>query len=434
MFKRSDLWLGGMLFSFFMGAGNIIFPPSVGLQAGEAVLPAGLGFLVTAVGLPLLGFLAVVRQGSFEDLFKHTPIWVGAVIIFACYMALGPGFAVPRTSVVSYEILIKPLLGQTSSSLWLYSLAYFALALWLSWSPRKLVDRLGKVIAPVLIFLMLVIAVFVGVQPYASLELPQAAYQQQPFLQGVLQGYQTMDALAALIFGAVMLGGLRARDGASHALTKPALLAGFGLSCVYICLTYLGATAGDLVPQGSHGADILTQYTLWLFGAYGHFLFGGVLLLACLTSAIGLMVACAHYLHRLAPHVSYAVWLSLITGFSWLMTNLGLDGIIQFSLPVLALLYPLAMVVILFSFCGDHCLCPRFTLCSTLGVTFVFSCFDVLYSLDALPSLYCSILRYLPLYDRGLAWLLPTVTTLLGCQAWAWFVNTMRLTGPDQAK
>ena len=103
-----------------------------------------------------------------------------------------------------------------------------------------------------------------------------------------------MDALAALIFGAVMLGSLRAGHDGSDSLSKPALLAGFGLSCVYICLTYLGATAGDLVPQSSHGADILTQYTLWLFGAHGHFLFGGVLLLACLTSAIGLMVACAH--------------------------------------------------------------------------------------------------------------------------------------------
>ena len=161
MLKRSDLWLGGMLFSFFMGAGNIIFPPSVGFQAGEAVFSAGLGFLVTAVGLPLLGFLAVVRQGSFANLFKHTPAWVGALIIFACYMALGPSFAVPRTGVVSYEIFIKPLVGVRLEFMALF-FVYFALALWLSWSPRKLVDRLGKVFAPLLIVLMVVIAAYVG--------------------------------------------------------------------------------------------------------------------------------------------------------------------------------------------------------------------------------------------------------------------------------
>ncbi len=434
MLKRGDFLLGGMLFSFFMGAGNIIFPPSVGLQSGESFLQACLGFLATAVGLPLLVFFAVVRNRHLSDLFKGLPAFITSLLIFACYFALVPTFAVPRTGVVAYEVFVKPLLSQDTDHLFLYSLCYFALVLWLSWSPRALIDRIGKMIAPVLILMLLVIVTYTFFQPYAPFGPVQGVYQTQPFLEGLLQGYRTMDALAALVFGVLMSQAFLHQQ-ASKSLIPAGLLAGVGLSCVYLCLTYLGATAGDLVSIGSHGADILTQYTQWLFGGYGRFLLGSVLFLACLTSAIGLVVACGRYFHEICPRLSYQTWICLITIFSWLISNLGLKQIIQFSLPVLSLLYPLVIVLVFFGFCRHKIQQVHITIPIVFTVTFIFSGLDVCQQVPVMANIVSRYASWIPLFDSGLAWLLPALGTLFGIQIffWGryWFVSDKTLT--DQA-
>lgn len=278
--SKDILALGFMTFALFVGAGNIIFPPMVGLQSGEHVWIAALGFLITAVGLPVITVIALARVGGGIDALS-SPIGRGAGLLLAtvCYLAVGPLFATPRTATVSFEVGIAPLTGDGAMPLFIYSLVYFALVIGISLYPGRLLDTVGHVLAPLKIVALGVLGIAALLWPAGAPIPATAAYQSVPFSSGFVNGYLTMDTLGALVFGIVIVNAARSR-GVKDAglLTRytilAGLIAGVGLTLVYLSLFKLGSGSGALVPDATNGAVILHAYVQNTFGGTGSF-FGG---------------------------------------------------------------------------------------------------------------------------------------------------------------
>lgn len=416
--KGSDiLALGFMTFALFLGAGNIIFPPSAGMAAGDNIGLAALGFLLTGVGLPLLTIVALARVGGGMALLT-APLGKRAGVLFAVavYLAIGPLFATPRTAVVSFEMGIAPFTGADGTPLLLYSLAYFAAVMFLSLNPGQLVERIGKYIAPVLLAALLVLGVAAFILPAGEIGQTAADYQAAPFVQGFLQGYLTMDTLGALVFGIVIATAIRDRGiTESKLITRYSVIAGLiaaaGLSLVYLALFYLGATSQGIAGEAQNGVQILTVYVQHTFGTAGSLLLAVVITLACLTTAVGLLTACGEFFSGLLP-VSYRVVVVSFGLFSLLVANQGLTQLISFSIPVLVGLYPLAIVLIALSLLDSLWLSPRRVFVPVMAVTLIFGVVDGL-GAAGFSQLVPALFSKLPLAGQSLGWLVPVLVTLL---------------------
>ena len=296
--SRDIIALGFMTFALFVGAGNIIFPPMVGLQAGEHVWTAAIGFLITAVGLPVLTVVALAKVGGGVESLS-TPIGKVAGILLAvvCYLAVGPLFATPRTATVSFEVGIAPLTGDGPLPLLIYSVIYFALVILVSLYPGKLLDTVGNFLAPLKIIALIVLAVAAIIWPAGPISDALEAYRTAPFSNGFVNGYLTMDTLGAMVFGIVIVNAARSR-GVSEArlLTRytvwAGLMAGVGLTLLYLALFRLGSDSATLVDQSANGAAILHAYVQHTFGGAGSFLLAALrwLLLGNLADHLGVLL------------------------------------------------------------------------------------------------------------------------------------------------
>jgi LIVCS family branched-chain amino acid:cation transporter len=415
--QRLDiLALGFMTFALFLGAGNIIFPPSAGMAAGENIGLAALGFLLTGVGLPLLTIVALARVGGGMDrltapLGKHA----GMLFAVAVYLAIGPLFATPRTAVVSFEMGVAPFTGNSSTALLLYTLAYFAAVLFLSLNPGQLVDRIGKFITPVLLAALLVLGGAALLMPAGEIGQTSADYQDTPFVQGFLQGYLTMDTLGALVFGIVIATAIRDHGVTdSKLVTRYSVIAGLiaavGLSLVYLALFYLGATSQGIAGEAQNGVQILTAYVQHTFGTPGSLLLAVVITLACLTTAVGLLTACGEYFSGLLG-VSYRIVVLVFGLFSLVVANQGLTQLISFSIPVLVGLYPLAIVLVALSLLGGFWRSSARVFRPVMAVALVFGVVDGIAAAggsELIPSFFSA----LPMADQSLGWLIPVLLTL----------------------
>lgn len=416
--KGSDLLaLGFMTFALFLGAGNIIFPPSAGMAAGENVWSAATGFLLTGVGLPLLTVIALARVGGGMDRLT-SPLGkvAGLVLAIAVYLAIGPLFATPRTAVVSFEMGVAPFTGDNPTALALYSVAYFAFALFLALNPGRLVDSIGKFITPVLLSALLVLGGAALFAPAGEIGVSNNAYAKAPFVEGFLQGYLTMDTLGALVFGIVIATAIHDRG-----ITEPRLvtrysviagsIAAIGLSLVYLALFYLGATSQGIAGEAQNGVQILTAYVQHTFGTAGSLLLALVITLACLTTAVGLLTACGEFFSGFLPY-SYRTVVIILGVFSLVVANQGLTQLISLSVPVLVGLYPLAIVLVALSLVSGLWVDARRVFIPTMAVALVFGVLDGI-GAAGFKSWIPTFVAQLPLADQSLGWLLPVVAVLL---------------------
>lgn len=427
------LALGFMTFALFLGAGNIIFPPQVGQNAGEAYWPAALGFLVTGVGLPVLGIVAVaVVGGGLDRIVAPLPRIAAVLFGLAIYLSIGPMFALPRTATVAFEIGVVPFIPLTHSlGLMLFTAVFFAVATTLALIPGRLVDVIGKWITPALIALLLIIAAATVLDPQGPLGPTSTSWQDAPFSRGFQQGYLTMDTLASMVFGILIVTAVKARGISDKAaLTRytlyAGLIAGFCLACVYLPLTYMGATSHGVAPQAGEG-QLIRQYVYALFGTTDPVLLGIVIVLACLTTAVGLLTSCGEYFHRLLPKLPYRATVVTLGIVSAVIANQGLTALIQISVPVLVALYPLAIVLIALSFLRGFMRAPRPVFCWTMGLTLLVSLLDGLAAtgIAAVSIPATTIKTWLPLGMQDAGWIVPA---LLGLTI-GWLTQPREATG-----
>lgn len=352
--------VGFMLFAIFFGAGNLIFPPKLGLDSGSEFWSAIAGFVVTGVGLPLLGIIvASFYEGGYKQALNRIHPWFSVAFLMAIYLAIGPFFAGPRTGATAYEMAILPFLGESSTmSLLIFTIIYFAIALWLSLNPSKMVDRIGSILTPALL-----IAIFaLVVSAYFSLSGNPVALEvdtsKNAFVNGILEGYFTMDALASLAFSVIVLNAIKAKVSQPSALVKNTVLAGVvaavALALIYVALGWIGnklpmapETLADLNAKGQNiGTYILNTATTQFFGDAGRMVLGLIVSLACLTTTVGLAVSVSEYFHEIFPKISYKAYVILFILISFAIANQGLSAVISKSVPVLLVLYPISMTVI----------------------------------------------------------------------------------------
>ena len=409
-----------MLFSLFFGAGNLIFPPFLGQNAGSNTLPAMLGFLATAVILPVLGVVVVARFDGLDRLGQQVGKRFSLVFTVLIYLSIGPGLGIPRAASVPFEMAVAPYLPEAANpALWMavYSLVFFLVALWLCMTPGKLVSRIGNFLTPSLLILLVFLFLSFLVRGQVSVAAPQADYERAAFLKGFSEGYQTMDTIAALNFGLVIattlgtFGLTDKRDKMRHTVLA-GVAAGTILALVYAMLSYMGMCSSGVYPIQENGAWTLRCIVYQLFGAPGAVLLAAIFTLACLTTCVGLINSISQFFSVLFKKVSYRAWVGIITGFSFLVCNLGLTAILQISIPILNAIYPMAIVLILLGLSHSLWKNNRFVYPLVVAGT---GCVSVVYALDAagLPLGFLSRLcRQLPLYDLGFCWISAALVML----------------------
>lgn len=409
--RRNRLLMGLTLFSMFFGAGNLIFPPFLGYQAGGATWPAMAGFCLSAIGFPILGVVAVARSGGLDALARRVNPLFAQIFVLLTYLSIGPGLAIPRNSVTSFEMAILPFLGEGAPVSLLqavYSVAFFGVAVVIALRPEKLSDRLGKVMTPIL--LALIVAVFVGcvLGPDKGYGATTAAvYAASPFTQGFLDGYQTMDAIAALNFGFVIALNIRNKGVEEEGqivgeTVRAGWVAGALLLLVYSALAHVGGVAGGVIDGAANGARTLTGMVGRLFGPAGNLLLAVIFVIACLNTCIGLLTCCSEYFHQIVPRVSYRGWVLFFAVTSTVVANAGLNAILAVSVPILGAIYPVALVLITLGLFHKWVAGRPMVYPMAILFTGVVSLLDAIPAADAMVS-------WLPLAEQGLPWLLPAL-------------------------
>lgn len=416
--QKPSLWaVGLMLFALFFGAGNLIFPAFLGQQAGGNWLSAMSGFLLTGAGLPLLGVIAIGYSGSrdVQDLASRVTPWYGVAFAAVLYLAIGPLFATPRTATVTFEIGVTPFIGpeHKTMALAIFSAFFFGVTYWLSISPGKLVDRIGKVLTPALLATIAVLVGYAAFNPMGELQAAQGGFADRPFVTGVLEGYQTMDALASLVFAIIVIDAARALGVRNRAqllatTTVAGAVAAACLAVVYLLIGYMGATSVAGLGLQENGAAVLSKTAQHYFGMGGNVLLSAIVFLACLSTAVGLIISCSEYFNRLLPAISYKTFVVIFTLVSMAFANKGLSGIISISVPVLMLLYPLTVVIILLAFLNNWFGGSRVVYVCTIFATLVVGVLDAWKAAFSFaPETAALINSIFPLYDIGMGWLLP---------------------------
>lgn len=415
--NKETLKLGLLMFALFFGAGNMIFPPLVGQLAGGNVWIAIAGFLITGVGLPFLGVVAVAMSGSqLRDLAGKAHPLFGLVFAIVVYLALGPFFAVPRTATVTFEMGLAPFVSDSAKrmALLLFTVLFFAVTAWLSLKPNKLVDRFGNVLTPVLLALVAFIVIAGIIKPAGTSGPPQEPYIQHPFIKGFIEGYLTMDAMAALVFGIVVINAIKARGISDRRVTlaitmKAGVFAVVGLCLVYVGLAYLGTTSRLVAPNAANGGEILTQLVYSLLGTTGQVLLGTAVFLACMTTSVGLVSSCAAFFSGTFPKLTYRYVVLIVCVFSTFIANIGLTHLISLTLPVLIGIYPLAIVLITISFFHNWFNGYREVYLFALAAAGFVGFFDMLKAFGLPISPIVHVLRHLPLYEEGIGWIVPAI-------------------------
>ena len=416
---RDIIALGFMTFALFIGAGNIIFPPIVAQQAGDQVWWAALGFLITAVGLPVLTIMALSRtEGSIAILSSPLGKVASLLLTVVCYLSVGPLFATPRTATVSYEIGFSSYFGTSSTSLFIYSVIYFAVVTAVSLYPNKLLDTVGHVLAPLKIISLAILGIAACLIPTGLITPAIDNYVASPVSEGFVNGYLTMDTLGALVFGIVIIHAIHSRGVTDKKLvTKYAVIAslisGVGLTLVYLSLFKLGLGSHEVAPNAANGAVIPHAYVQHAFGNLGSLFLTILISLACMVTAIGLTCACAEYFSELTK-MPYKILVFILVLFSLIISNLGLTKLIAVSVPVLSAIYPPAIVVIILSFFWKFWKNPAAVVTPVTAIAFVFGIIEgikVTPFADNLPA----AVQNLPLNAQNLAWLIPSCIVLLIC-------------------
>lgn len=399
--------VGFMLFAIFFGAGNLIFPPKLGAEAATAFWPSISGFVITGVGLPLLGIIvSAFYKGGYKEALKQIHPLFALAYLIAIYLAIGPFFGGPRTGITAYEIAAVPFLDEPNATTqFIFCLVYFSIALWISLNPSKMVDRIGSVLTPVLLISLIALVVkayFIlnGNEPVANPKNLEGS-----FFTGIIEGYFTLDALAAVAFAVLVVNAIKEKNDPNSSLQKQTVYAGIvaavALAAIYIALGWIGnhlpINHADMKAGQNLGTYILNSSATLAFGELGRMVLGLIVTLACLTTTVGLASAVSEYFNEIFPRISYKTYVVIFCVICFAIANLGLDAVISKSLPVLLILYPISMTMILLLLVNLFVRLPLISHRIALGLVTIEAIFvvmmDKVFTKDVLGSSYQSVIQ-----------------------------------------
>ncbi|MGO1711898.1 MAG: branched-chain amino acid transport system II carrier protein [Senegalia sp. (in: firmicutes)] len=412
--NKDSLIIGLALFAMFFGAGNLIFPPSIGISAGDDWISAMLGFFLTGIGMPLLGIIAITKAGgTLENFASKISSNFGKIFGIIIIVILGPLLGVPRTGATTYEMGISPIFENVSPIL--VSIIFFSLTLFLTIKPTGIIDRIGKLLTPILL-IMLSIIIYKGVTMPIGTPINSASIN--TFANGFTEGYQTMDALGAIIFGGIIFNsllekGYKDKKSQLKVTLKAGLISSIGLVLVYGGLLYLGATASSVFESDITKTNLTISIVASILGEMGKVVLGICVSAACLTTSVGLIATFGNFFSDITNgKLSYKASVITATIISALIANLGVESIVAFSEPILAVIYPVAIILIVLNLLDDFIKNKVIYIGAVYG-TLLVSIMDGLKSLGVNSPIFDNIINILPFWDKGFGWLVPAIIGML---------------------
>ena len=403
-FGADSIVVGFALFSMFFGAGNVIFPPYLGFGAGTQWVNGFLFYFIADIGLALFALFTLLKVGGSENITGRIGSVASNILMSAIILCIGPMVAIPRTAATTFEMSVAPLISGVSPVI--FSVAFFIVVLLLSIRQSAVIDVVGKVLTPALLIGLLVLIIKGIISPLGSIATPHVD-SSFVIVNGIKSGYQTMDVLAALAFGIIILKSAQEKgysDGreSSKMIRAAAVIAGVLLLIVYFGLTYLGATSASLFSLGISRAELVIGIVERLLGKVGLVIFAVVVALACMTTAVALVSSAASFFEKLTKgRLSYATLVIIICVSSAVISNLGLDRIVAVASPILDIVYPPTLVLIALSWFGDR-LSRGVYRWAVIGALIA----SVLSTLS-LYGVSVPIVNTLPLASLGLGWIVP---------------------------
>ncbi|HEM4672642.1 TPA: branched-chain amino acid transport system II carrier protein [Streptococcus suis] len=419
---------GLLLFGMFFGAGNLIFPPALGVLSGENFWPAILGFVVSGVGIAVIALIVgtLNPKGYVHEISRKISPTFATIYLVALYLAIGPFFAIPRTATTSFEIGIAPLLGDANLGLWLFGFTalYFVAAYLIALNPSQILNSIGRILTPVFAILI-VILVVLGIVKYGSTNpLPAAdAYSAgRAFGTGFIEGYNTLDALASIAFSVVAVNTLKQLGFSSKkeyvsTIWSVGFVVALAFSALYVGLAFLGnhfpVPADVLASKEIHkGVYVLSQATQAIFGPSAQIFLAAMVIVTCFTTTVGLIVSSGEFFAERFSRFNYKVYATLFTLIGFGIANLGLSKIIAFSIPVLLILYPITICIILITIVNKFVPLSTYGMQLTVGVVTALSLVEVLAG-QFNWTVVSKIISALPLAEQSLAWLLPALVGIV---------------------
>lgn len=430
---KQKILVAGTLFGMFFGAGNLIFPVHLGQMAGSNVIYAIIGFVITAVGIPILGVAAIGITHSDGLQTLASKVGKGYGIFFTCilYLTIGPLFAIPRCATVSFTTGVTPMLGKNSRewlALLIFSAVFFGFVLFFSLRPGKITVWIGKIINPVFLVFLAFLVITALLSPGASFSdiEPAADYKNSALFSSFIEGYGTMDAIAGLAFGIVVIDVIRRMgvdddNAVARDVLSSGVLTGMLMALIYVLTILMGAQSRGHFEISENGGIALTQIAGHYLGGAGNIILAVTITFACLKTSIGLVTSCSETFVKMTNgKISYKTWAIIFTVFSFAVSNIGLSAIIEYSIPMLMLIYPPAIALIILAFTGKLFGHDKSVYISVMVGTWAAAIFDCMKTLPkgVQSALHLNVpisfaADYLPLFDKNLGWLLPAFAGLV---------------------
>lgn len=405
--------LAFVIFAILFGAGNIIFPPIVGFQAGDNAIISTVGFLVTAVGLPTIAIIAFASiEGNLSIVTSKISKNFYLFYASAMYLLIGPMFAIPRTAIVANEMSAVPFipigLASPSTILLIFSFLYFLCIYFFSIYASKSIAIISKYVIPILLITILILTAGAIINPITTAGEPMGNFYTNPFITGMLDGFLTMDSLGTFIVVSLLITrlnemGITESPAIIKYTIRAGIIAGIALCLVYSGLAYIGFTS-DVPLDTTNGAVILVRSALNSFGFLGIMILALAVFIACITTALTLAIGFARYFNQIIPSISYKNFLRICLLFSFIVSNLGFDILMAITVPVLDIAYPITIVLVAFTLLRKHIN----SITSKVGMS-VCAVISVLFVLYSAFNINFNIIIYLPFFKEGLGWILPTI-------------------------
>lgn len=431
---KETVVITSMLFGMFFGAGNLIFPAKVGMDAGSNMWSAFAGVFITAVGIPMLAVvgLGLSRSEGVVELSQRVSRKYSLFFCTLLYLTIGPLFAIPRCASTAFSVGAVNLLPQEGERLYLtlFSLVFFAVVLYFSLKPGGIMTWIGKWLNPVFLVFLAVLVIAALAKPISSISAvaPAENYASSgsAFFRGFLEGYNTLDALAGLAFGIVVIDVVR-KNGISQPervavnTAKAGIFSCLFMGLIYLFITLICAQSAPVCAGADNGGTVLGTIANHYFRSAGSVLMTLIVTFACLKTAIGLVTSCSKAFVDMFPKgPGYTVWAVVFSLISFGIANFGLTTIVSWCVPVLMFLYPLAITLILLSLSGKFIGVNPTVYRTTTAFTLIAAVFDMIGAVSGmmpgsrvLAGLKAFAGNILPLYDLGLGWILPAAIGFL---------------------
>ncbi|WP_170066453.1 branched-chain amino acid transport system II carrier protein [Staphylococcus kloosii] len=424
---KENIFIGSLLFGLFFGAGNLIFPIHLGQSAGSNIFKADLGFLLTAIGLPFLGIIAIgiSKTNGIFDIASRVSTKYAYIFTILLYLVIGPFYALPRLATTSFEIAFTPFISKSSITLYLliFSVLFFFVAWFFSKKPSRILEYIGKFLNPVFLILLGLLIVLAFINPMGDISNAKISpdYESSALLKGFIDGYNTLDALAALAFGIIVVTtikklGVTNPSHIAKETVKSGTISIILMGVIYSLLAFMGTMSLGHFKMSENGGIALAQIAQYYLGDYGIILLSLIIIVACLKTAIGLITAFSETFSELFPKQNYLMFATVVSIISCVFANIGLTKIIAYSTPVLMFLYPLAITIILltlFSSLFNHSkIVYQFTTYFTLVASFadgIKASPAIIVNTQFAHSIISFSQKYLPFFTIGMGWVTPAL-------------------------